>query len=77
MSSDLTEYFMWVEKDPEHGEGSILADIPHVGLVNLITRKRSIATGPYRQIAEEHRVASGHRTRLIRWTQLEEIEVLK
>jgi hypothetical protein len=79
MADDLQEYFMWLEIDPNGGEGAIAIAMPEVGnaLVALIARNRQIAEGPMRKLAVAHQKASGHRVRLVRWSQREDLEELK
>jgi hypothetical protein len=75
----LTEYYMWTEIDDKGEEGSIVAmvpDMPLVNSLNLIHRKEYIVKGIMRTIAINHSKATGHEVRLIKWTLPETIEVI-
>jgi hypothetical protein len=77
--ADITELFTWTEVDPEDGEGTILALVPALpgfGPINLVTRSRTIAEGPMREVAIGHARATGHRVRLVRWTGRQDLEEL-
>jgi hypothetical protein len=74
LSTDLSELYTWTETDPRGGEGTIVAIVPGMGSVNLITRKREIAEGAFLEVAWKHHKASGHRVRLVRWTKREDLQ---
>jgi hypothetical protein len=74
-----TELYIWTHTDKNGREGTICMMVSRGsahGPLALVTRNRAMAEGPMRKAAEEHRRASGHRVRLIRWTKSEDLEDL-
>lgn len=68
-SNDLIELYTWTEVDVE-GEGTIacvVRGMEYLGMINLVTRSRAIAEGPFAAAAKLHHERTGHRVRLVCW----------
>lgn len=77
--SDIEAIYTWTEIDDKGDEGTmacVVPEMPQLGIMIMMTRRLDLAEGPFRRAADLHRERTGHKVRLVKWTNRETIVTL-
>jgi len=74
--ADMEAIYAWTETDPKMGEEGVIAAISRGGFNLLLQHRDKGIALRFRNLAQAHAKATGHKVRLVKFTRAETVEEL-